>query len=333
MRRGFRIAAVLAVLLLALLWGWRQADVAPKGRSQRPRLPTMTRAADPASGDAPTPTLHRAASDHATVLCHVSGAGDPGVLQAQRVDDGGGDSVGSIVRSTDASGDLVLTLPPGSWRVSWQEPVEAPMGTRDFLLGVFDLVEGDVHTCTLDRAGFPVSGRVVDTQGRPVAGAEVMGCAMDGPSGEDGTFVGTVPLFAVGEGGCDLRARWEDGLLARYGTVVRVTAFDAQRPIELVVDPEPVAGLGVAVEATPEGVMVSYVHEGTPAERAGLLDGDLIARIDGTPTKGMSVWDFIGRGTGREGTTARLDIVGEDGSSEQVVIRRERLQSPGMEGR
>lgn len=325
MRRGFRIAGVLAALLFVLLWGLRAVDNTPKGTSLRPRLPALARE-EAGANEADVAPMRRADSGRATVLCHVDGVGDQGVLEGVRLDDGGGEP-GVTVTSTNAFGDLVLSLEPGSWRVSWVVP-EAGAFVRPHVLGVFDLLEGDVRTCSFDRSGFIVHGRVVDPVGRPLAGAEVTGCAIDGPSGEDGSFVGTIPLFAIGASGCELRARFEDGLLARYGAAVRVGPFDAQTVIELVVDDRPVAGLGVAIDATPEGVVVSHVHPGTPADRAGLMDGDLIAKIDGTSTRGMSIWDFIGLGTGTEGTTARLDVVGEDGQTEQVTLRRERLEQP-----
>lgn len=65
----------------------------------------------------------------------------------------------------------------------------------------------------------------------------------------------------------------------------------------------------------------------SPAARAGLLPGDVIASIDDVSTDGMSLADCATRLRGEAGRDVRLQVVrGND--SLQVILQRERIQLP-----
>ena len=68
-------------------------------------------------------------------------------------------------------------------------------------------------------------------------------------------------------------------------------------------------GLGIEVTIDDNGlVKVVAPIDGTPAARAGILAGDLIVRLDGTPVKGMTLNEAVSRMRGKPGTTLDLTI-------------------------
>ncbi|MEO3389374.1 S41 family peptidase [Mesorhizobium sp. CAU 1741] len=71
-------------------------------------------------------------------------------------------------------------------------------------------------------------------------------------------------------------------------------------------------GLGIEVSMEDELVKVISPIEGTPAERAGVLAGDLIAEIDGTQVRGMTLADAVDMMRGAVDTPIELTIVREN---------------------
>ena len=67
------------------------------------------------------------------------------------------------------------------------------------------------------------------------------------------------------------------------------------------------------------------IFDGSPAQESGLLEGDLIMRVDGQYTKNMSLDDVVGLIKGEEGTKVVLTIMreGEADTREVEVERRE----------
>jgi len=71
--------------------------------------------------------------------------------------------------------------------------------------------------------------------------------------------------------------------------------------------------------------VVEQPADGTPAQKAGLREGDRIVEVDGTPTKGMKVDDVANRLRGEVGTAVNLKIAreGEPVPLEFHLIRAE----------
>lgn len=69
-------------------------------------------------------------------------------------------------------------------------------------------------------------------------------------------------------------------------------------------------GIGVSLEKCDEGVRITKVYEGSPAEKAGLHDGDIILAVDGVST------------SGKEASTVASEIRGEEGTEVTLTIRR-----------
>jgi len=90
-------------------------------------------------------------------------------------------------------------------------------------------------------------------------------------------------------------------------------------------------GVGVFLEAHPDGILVRQVFSGTPAQAAGLLAGDVIVAADGKPLKGLSpeaAANLI-RGEAGSGVTLKWRRGGQEFS--QTLIRAE-IQAPLVEG-
>ena len=84
------------------------------------------------------------------------------------------------------------------------------------------------------------------------------------------------------------------------------------------------AGLGITVAVKDSYPIVIAPIEGTPAERAGLLPGDLIVSIEGQDTFGMSLDAVVGILRGEPGTTVRIGVAHKRGQPPRpVAIRRE----------
>ncbi len=82
-------------------------------------------------------------------------------------------------------------------------------------------------------------------------------------------------------------------------------------------------GLGIEVDMEDGFVRVVAPIEDTPADRAGVMAGDLIIRLDDAPVKGMSLSDAVKRMRGAPDTEITLTVVreGEDAPLEIVVVR------------
>lgn len=67
-------------------------------------------------------------------------------------------------------------------------------------------------------------------------------------------------------------------------------------------------GLGVVVQEREDKIIIVSPMEGTPGFKAGLMPGDIITKIDGTPTDKMSLNDAINKLRGEPGQKVTLSI-------------------------
>lgn len=83
-------------------------------------------------------------------------------------------------------------------------------------------------------------------------------------------------------------------------------------------------GLGIQIGLKDERLTVIAPIEGTPADRAGVLAGDRIVKIDGTTTKDMTLMDAVNKMRGAKGTKVTLTIEREGAASPlDVTLVRE----------
>lgn len=86
-------------------------------------------------------------------------------------------------------------------------------------------------------------------------------------------------------------------------------------------------GLGITVVQQDGRLSVDYPYPDSPADRAGLQQGDVILRIDGETTINMTLDEAVERLRGEVGTTVALDIR-RDGLSKplKVTVTRESIK-------
>lgn len=93
-------------------------------------------------------------------------------------------------------------------------------------------------------------------------------------------------------------------------------------------------GIGAKVSLDKETSLpkISGVMEGTPAEEAELRPDDLIYKVDGEATYGLTLTEAVSLIKGPEGTKVRLTII-RDGESDylEVDVPRRKVESPTVE--
>jgi carboxyl-terminal processing protease len=162
------------------------------------------------------------------------------------------------------------------------------------------------------------------------AGVLVTGAATGSwPQGADGT-----ELSAMGSAPQDARGGDAGQAEALVGDDDRwAAAYSPEEYAELQAGLEgEYVGTGIAVTRTPDGrIEVSEVHEGSPAERSGVLAGDEIRTIDGDHLDGGPVTDAVSRLRGSDqperagpGSSVLLGLE-RDGRHWEVEVERARL--------
>ena len=90
-------------------------------------------------------------------------------------------------------------------------------------------------------------------------------------------------------------------------------------------------GAGLLQNAKTMEVTVSKVYEGTPAEDAGLEDGDQILKVDDVETTSMELSNLVKKIRGEEGTTVHLQIYRESsGETLEVDVKRANVDLPSV---
>lgn len=81
-------------------------------------------------------------------------------------------------------------------------------------------------------------------------------------------------------------------------------------------------GLGIEVGIEDGFIKVVSPIDDTPASAAGIQPGDLIVKIDGQPTKGLSLMEAVDKMRGKAGSTIELTLVREGGKPFDVELTR-----------
>jgi carboxyl-terminal processing protease len=88
-------------------------------------------------------------------------------------------------------------------------------------------------------------------------------------------------------------------------------------------------GVGMNVEEDRRGLKVLRVFDGSPAQRAGIREGDIIIAVDGRSIAGVNSEVATGRIKGPSGTTVRLEVLTPgDESSRTETVERARIEVP-----
>lgn len=87
-------------------------------------------------------------------------------------------------------------------------------------------------------------------------------------------------------------------------------------------------GVGVTINyEREEGLLVLEVVEDGPAQKAGVVAGDVITHVDGTSVAGEARYQASDLIAGEEGSQVQLTLLGEDGTSRTVTCTRQTLKS------
>jgi hypothetical protein len=164
--------------------------------------------------------------------------------------------------------------------------------------------------------GGTVTGHVFDEHHAPLEGVDMrfdaVSSVIDSSAHATTDGAGRYRLEGAPIGPFTLRAQ-KDGFRIRMMSGLRVdargtlaqdltlNAIDSGAGLEF-------AGIGANLMPAPEGLTLSAVGAGDPAERAGLRAGDRILAIDGEGTDGMSLADALQRLRGEAGTSVGVSV-------------------------
>lgn len=90
-------------------------------------------------------------------------------------------------------------------------------------------------------------------------------------------------------------------------------------------------GIGAIIKKSEAGIMITEVHEFSPAARAGIVAGDVILTIDGQSVAPLKVDECSARMKGVPGTQVEFTIKSlRDGLEKTIVITREKIHFPDV---
>ncbi|KAG6478423.1 hypothetical protein ZIOFF_061865 [Zingiber officinale] len=91
-------------------------------------------------------------------------------------------------------------------------------------------------------------------------------------------------------------------------------------------------GYPLVVDGTPSGLVVVSSAPGGPANKAGILSGDIILAIDGESTEDMDIYDAADRLQGTEGSVVKL-VICRGIETKKVNLRREKVKFSPVKSR
>lgn len=94
------------------------------------------------------------------------------------------------------------------------------------------------------------------------------------------------------------------------------------------------SGIGIVMQQDPDTMQVSvnYVYEGSPAEKAGILAGDLIVQAEDVMATSMELSEFATHIRGDEGTTVHLKLYRYGKGYLELDVERAIIDVPTLKG-
>ena len=218
----------------------------------------------------------------------------------------------------------VVVSAPGrapSDELSVEIPVPPGEAVEDVLLSAGGTLTGVVRD---DATGAPLSSAHLGVEGSLAAAASTFPVLSEATTGPDGAFAmdGLPRRFSIAAAAAGHHARVLGGLSVEPGGWAG--------PIEIRLRPlapgeEPrtdLVGIGVAIAARDDGLVVTQVVPGGGAAEAGLAPGDVIVEVNGRPVAEIGFGGSVDTIRGPEGTTVLLEVRRGDATLEVEVPRR-----------
>lgn len=121
------------------------------------------------------------------------------------------------------------------------------------------------------------------------------------------------------------------GLVASYGDPYTVFFPPEQAKIFEQTISGNFSGVGMEVGMNEDHILTVIAPlKGTPAERAGILAGDIILAIDGTSTEGLSTDQAVTKIRGEKGTRVVFTVL-RDGKTKEISVVRDTIQVPTLD--
>lgn len=89
-----------------------------------------------------------------------------------------------------------------------------------------------------------------------------------------------------------------------------------------------VVGIGISATATEEGLLIMGTYDGSPAQKAGLVAGDLILQVAGHNTAGETAATITAWLQGEEGSKVDILVRHADGREQSYTIPRAPVKIP-----
>ena len=93
------------------------------------------------------------------------------------------------------------------------------------------------------------------------------------------------------------------------------------------------SGVGMTVSEVPAGLEVTRVFPDSPAQKGGIVKGDVVTAVDGKSIKGLSADLATNRIKGEEGTDVTLTVRTPGGSARDIELTRAQVALPVVEGK
>ncbi|HSN89900.1 MAG TPA: carboxypeptidase regulatory-like domain-containing protein [Anaeromyxobacteraceae bacterium] len=175
-----------------------------------------------------------------------------------------------------------------------------------------------------ETTGSPLAGARVSVEGALEAAASTFPVLAEATSGADGRFLleGLPTRFSIQVAAAGHHARVLGGIEVGPGET-RGPVEIALRPVAEGESPRvDLVGVGMVLAPLGEGLAVVQVLPGGGAAEAGLVQGDLVLRVDGVPVADLGFGGAIDAIRGPEGTRVSLGVRRGERTFEVSAVRR-----------
>ncbi|MDP9180221.1 MAG: S41 family peptidase [Chloroflexota bacterium] len=107
-----------------------------------------------------------------------------------------------------------------------------------------------------------------------------------------------------------------------------IPPVDYQNGVDLISGTFEGIGANVDQDQTSKEIIITAPFRGSPADKAGVLPGDVILKVDGTSTDGWTTADAVKKIRGPAGTPVTISVRHPDGTSADITIIRATVAVP-----